>query len=53
MLSTLNGFNCKILHNIVPCDKIVNKWKKNVSDKCEVYGEIENTKHICYRNVEE
>lgn len=47
-LPKLNEFNFKILHNIVPCGKIVSKWKKNVSDKCEVCGEIETTKHMLY-----
>ena len=48
MLPKLNEF--KILYNIVPCGKIVSKWKKNVNDKCEVCGEIEQ-QSIRYMNV--
>jgi hypothetical protein len=44
----LNEFNFKILHNIVPCGKIVSKWKSNVSEKCEICGYLESTKHMLY-----
>ena len=44
----LKEFNFKLLHNIVPCGKILSKWKPNISENCELCNEIETTKHMLY-----
>ena len=44
----LSEFNYKILHNIVPCGKVLSKWKQHISEKCQYCGEIETTKHMLY-----
>lgn len=44
----LKEFNFKVLNNIVPCGYLVSKWKENVSEKCQVCNNIENTKHMLF-----
>ena len=44
----LNEFNFKILNNIVPCGKVLSKWNKDISEKCEYCNETETTKHMLY-----
>ena len=44
----LSEFNFKLLHNIVPCGKILCKWQKDISEKCEYCDTIESTKHMLY-----
>ena len=44
----LKEFNFKLLHNIVPCGKILSKWKPNISEHCEICKDIETTKHMLY-----
>ena len=41
-------FNFKLLLNIVPCGKIICKWRKDVSNACERCSEIETTRHMLY-----
>ena len=41
-------FNFKVLHNIIPCGKILNKWQGHISDKCESCNQIETTEHMLY-----
>ncbi len=41
-------FNYKMLHNILPCGKLVNKWNKSVSARCVYCNEDETIKHIYY-----
>ena len=42
----LAEFNFKLLHNIVPCGKILHKWNSKVSEKCNHCNEIENIEHM-------
>ncbi len=42
-------FNYKILHNILPTGYILNKWKSDVSSKCDVCIQIETTEHMLYK----
>ena len=42
-------FNFKVLHNILPCGKVLNKWIPHISDKCKSCNEIENTEHMLYK----
>ena len=44
----LKEFNFKLLHNIVPCGKILSKWKANILEKCDACNEIETTKHMLF-----
>ena len=44
----LAEFNFKLLHNIIPCGKILNKWNKKVSEKCNKCNEIETTEHMIF-----
>ena len=44
----LNEFNYKILHNILPCGKILCKFKDNISNLCEYCSQVETTKHMLY-----
>ena len=47
-ISKLKEFNYKLLQNIVPNGRILSKWIRNISDKCEVCGDTETTKHMVY-----
>ena len=44
----LAEFNFKLLHNIVPCGKVIHKWQNYVSENCEFCGKIETTKHMLF-----
>ena len=50
----LSEFNFKLLHNIIPCGKILCKWKDNISEKCILCNDIETVKHMLYecKNVQ-
>ena len=41
-------FNFNILHNIIPCSRMVNKCNMNISGKCKRCSNIENTHHMLY-----
>ena len=41
-------FNYKLIHNLVPCAKLLAKWNKIKCDKCEYCGEMETTKHMLF-----
>ena len=41
-------FNFKVLHNVIPCGKILNKWQGHISDKCEDCKQIETAEHLLY-----
>ena len=43
----LKEFNVKILHNFLPCGKVLSKWK-GMSDKCAYCDHIETVKHMLY-----
>ena len=44
----LKEFNFKLLHNIVPCGKILSKWKERIQEKCDACNETETTKHMLF-----
>ena len=52
-LAILEEFNFKVLHNILPCGKVLSKWLQNTSEKCRHCGEIETTEHMLFycRNI--
>ena len=41
-------FNFKILHNILPCGYLVNKWNKKVKSDCMLCNEPQTTKHLLF-----
>ena len=41
-------FNYKLLHNFLPCGKILSKWKPNISAKCQCCNNIETVKHMLF-----
>ena len=45
----MQEFNYKILNNILVSGKLVNKWNKNVSEKCDVCGCENTVKHMIYK----
>ena len=47
----LSEFNYKVLHNLVPCAKILKKWNRLDNDTCQYCGEIENTKHMLFECI--
>ena len=47
-LAKLDEFNSKVLHNILPCGKVLNKWLQNCSEKCKHCGTIETTEHMLF-----
>ena len=44
----LKEFNFKLLQNIVPCGRILSKWKANISENCNVCNEIETVRHMLF-----
>ena len=47
-LAKLEEFNYKVLHNILPCGKVLSKWLQNCSEKCKHCGTIETTEHMLF-----
>ena len=41
-------FNFKILHNILPCGKMLCKWKKLVTEKCASCGSEHTVEHMLF-----
>ena len=41
-------FNFKLLHNILPCGKLVSIWDINTYKNCLVCHELESTQHMLY-----
>ena len=41
-------FKFKILHNILPCGKLISKWNKTKSRYCDYCRETENIQHLLY-----
>ena len=37
-----------MLHNILPCGKVLAKWKNNCTEKCLDCDEIETTEHMLF-----
>ncbi len=44
----LKEFNFKILQNIVPCGRYLNKWKHNIDGNCKFCNMLETTEHMLY-----
>lgn len=44
----LQEFNYKVLHNILPCGNLVNKWDRSVSDTCTICNVKEDVYHMLY-----
>jgi hypothetical protein len=47
-IKKLAEFNYKLLTGILPCGYMLNKWNKDISDKCDVCKERENIKHMLF-----
>ena len=41
----LKEFNFKLLHNILPCNKNLAKWRIKPNDRCDVCGQSQAVKH--------
>ena len=41
-------FNFKLIHNIVPCGKVLHKWNTKVSERCNLCREIESVEHLIF-----
>ena len=41
-------FNFKLLHNIVPCGKLVSKWDQNTPKDCLFCNELESSQHMLF-----
>ena len=41
-------FKFKIIHNILPCGKLISKWEKTKSRYCSHCGEIETIQHLLF-----
>ena len=37
-----------MLHNIVPCGKILSKWQHHISERCTTCKEIETSEHMLF-----
>ena len=44
----LGEFNYKLLHNILSCGYVVNKWNINVNKYCETCNEIQTAEHLLF-----
>ena len=44
----LAEFNYKLLHNILSCGYVVNKWNMNVNKYCETCNEIQTAEHLLF-----
>ena len=44
----LKEFNFKLLHNILPCNKNLAKWKIKPNDRCDVCGQSQTIEHLLY-----
>ena len=47
----LSEFNYKVLHNILPCNVNLLKWKKKLSDICSICNTVEDIPHMLYHCV--
>ena len=46
--NNLVEFNFKVLHNILPCGKLVSKWDTNTSMYCLYCQEVESIQHLLF-----
>ena len=37
-----------VLSHILPCDKNLKQWKVNISDHCDVCGQIQTIEHLLW-----
>ena len=44
----LKEFNFKLLHNILPCNRNLEKWKLKSNDKCDVCSLPQTIEHLLY-----
>ena len=44
----ISEMNFKILHNILPCNKNLNLWKKSNSVNCTICSQEETIEHLLY-----
>ena len=44
----LREFNFKVIHNILPCNQNLNKWKIIQNDKCDICEEVQTIKHLLF-----
>ena len=44
----LKEFNYKLLHNILPCNENLKRWKVKVKDSCDVCQEVQTAKHLLF-----
>ena len=44
----LKEFNFKLLHNILPCNKNLAKWRIKPNDRCDVCGQSQTVKYLLY-----
>ena len=47
-IAKVSEFNFKVLHNILPCGKVLSKWLKNCTENCLDCGQIETTEHMLF-----
>ena len=45
----LAEFNFKVMHNILPCGKVLSKWLNNSPSQCSNCGEIETVEHMLFK----
>lgn len=44
----VSEFNCKLIHNILSCNKCVSKWKENLDKNCLNCNVEEDIKHLIF-----
>ena len=47
----LTEFSLKIIHNILPCNEILLKWKINQDNKCDLFDKVQTIKHLLFECV--
>ena len=47
----LREFNFKLLHNIIPCAKVLCKWNATISETCTYCNIVETTPHMLYECI--
>ena len=43
--------NFKILHNILPCNLNLHKWKLRLNNHCNICGDVETIRHLLFECV--
>ena len=47
----LKEFNFKLLHNILPCNKNLAKWRIKSNNSCDVCGQSQTVEHLLYNCI--